>query len=153
MIDYCTQDTYTLTWLTCSDKWESSLQLCHNGRDGISSHQPHDFLLKRLFRRRSKKTSKLRATALCKGIHRWPANSLHKGPVTRKMFPFDDVIKFSWCLMQTNISTWQILNFVNATGICDSSGLGIWGILIVYHGISLSLRVTQNRSTYTDKIL
>ena len=26
------------------------------------------------------------------GIHRWPANSPHKGPVTRKMFPFDDVI-------------------------------------------------------------
>ena len=25
------------------------------------------------------------------GIHRWPMNSTHKGPVTRKMFPFDDV--------------------------------------------------------------
>ena len=25
------------------------------------------------------------------GIHRWPMNSLHKGPVTRKMVPFDDV--------------------------------------------------------------
>ena len=28
-----------------------------------------------------------------RGIHRWPVNSPHKGPVTRKMFPFDDVIK------------------------------------------------------------
>ena len=26
------------------------------------------------------------------GIHRWPVSSPHKGPVTRKMFPFDDVI-------------------------------------------------------------
>ena len=26
------------------------------------------------------------------GIHRGPGNSPHKGPVTRKMFPFDDVI-------------------------------------------------------------
>ena len=26
------------------------------------------------------------------GIHQWSVNSLHKGPVTRKMFPFDDVI-------------------------------------------------------------
>ena len=26
------------------------------------------------------------------GIHPWPLNSPHKGPVTRKMFPFDDVI-------------------------------------------------------------
>ena len=24
-------------------------------------------------------------------IHRWPVNSPHKGPVTRKIFPFDDV--------------------------------------------------------------
>ena len=30
--------------------------------------------------------------ALVRGIHRWPVNSPHKGPVTRKMFPFDDVI-------------------------------------------------------------
>ena len=27
-----------------------------------------------------------------RGIHRWPVNSLHKWPVTRKIFPFDDVI-------------------------------------------------------------
>ena len=28
------------------------------------------------------------------GIHRGPVNSPHKGPVTRKMFPFDDVIMY-----------------------------------------------------------
>ena len=42
------------------------------------------------FRGRSKKTSNLRAFVL--GIHRWPVNSPHKRPVTRKMFLFDDVI-------------------------------------------------------------
>ena len=30
--------------------------------------------------------------AVVRGIHRWPVNSPHKGPVTRKMFPFDDAI-------------------------------------------------------------
>ena len=30
--------------------------------------------------------------AVVRGIPRWPMNSPHKGPVTRKMFPFDDVI-------------------------------------------------------------
>ena len=30
------------------------------------------------------------------GIHRDPVNSPHKGPVTRKMFPFDDVIMNTW---------------------------------------------------------
>ena len=39
----------------------------HNGHDSVSNHQPHDCLLKRLFRRRSKKTSKLRVTGLCAG--------------------------------------------------------------------------------------
>ena len=33
----------------------------------VSNHQPCNFLLKRLFRRRSKKTSKLRVTGLCAG--------------------------------------------------------------------------------------
>ena len=30
--------------------------------------------------------------AFVRGIHRWPVISPHKWPVTRKMFPFDDVI-------------------------------------------------------------
>ena len=35
--------------------------------DGVTNHQPHNCLLNRLFRRRSKKTSKLRVTGLCEG--------------------------------------------------------------------------------------
>ena len=30
--------------------------------------------------------------ALVKGIHCWPMNSMHKGPVTQKMLPFDEFI-------------------------------------------------------------
>ena len=45
----------------------SPLQWRHNGRDGVSNHQPLDCLLNRLFRRRSKKTSKLRVTGFCAG--------------------------------------------------------------------------------------
>ena len=30
--------------------------------------------------------------AFVRGIHRWPVNSPHEGTVTRKMFPFDEVI-------------------------------------------------------------
>ena len=68
------------------------LQWCHNDHDGVSNHQPHDCLLNRLFRRRSKKTSKLRVTGLCVGNSPGPVNSPHKGPITRKRCPFDDVI-------------------------------------------------------------
>ena len=45
----------------------SVLQWRHNGFDGVSIHQAHDCLLSRLFRHRSKKTSKLRVTGLCVG--------------------------------------------------------------------------------------
>ena len=69
-----------------------SLRWRHNERDSVSNHQPHDWLLNGLFRRRSKKTSKLRVTGLCVGSSPGPVNSPHKGPVTRKIFPFDDVI-------------------------------------------------------------
>ena len=46
---------------------EEALNWRHNWRDDVSNHQPHDCLLNRLFRRRSKKTAKLRVTGLCEG--------------------------------------------------------------------------------------
>ena len=65
----------------------------HNWRDGVSNHQPHDCLLNHSFGHRSKKTPKPRVTDLCEWwIHRWLVNCPYKWPVTRKMFPFDDVI-------------------------------------------------------------
>ena len=73
-----------------------SLHWRHNDHYGVSNHQPHSCLLNRLFRRRS---SKFHVTGLCVGNSPGPVNSPHKGPVTRKMFPFDDVImdKCRWC--------------------------------------------------------
>ena len=44
-----------------------SLHWRHDGRDGVSNHQLHDCLLNCLFRRRSKKISKIRVTGLCAG--------------------------------------------------------------------------------------
>ena len=56
---------YTTDYLFC--RHFTILQWRHNERDGISHHQPHDYLLNRLFRRRSKKTSEHRVTGLCVG--------------------------------------------------------------------------------------
>ena len=56
----------------------------HNGCDGVSNHQPHDCLHKRVFRRRSKETSKFRVTGLCERNSLGAVNSPHKRPVTRK---------------------------------------------------------------------
>ena len=80
---------------------EGPLQWRHNEHDGVSYHQPHDCLLNCLFRRRSKKTSKLCITGLCEGNS--PVNSPHKRPVMRKMFPFDDVI-MTWVKPNSTIA-------------------------------------------------
>ena len=75
---------------------DSALHWRHNGRDCVSNHRPYDCLLNRLFKRRSKKTSKLRVTGLCAGNSPGPVNSPHKWPAARKMFPFDDVVMVTW---------------------------------------------------------
>ena len=42
--------------------------------------------------------------AFVRGIHRWPMDSPLKGPLTRKMFPFDDVImSFHWTMGDVGI--------------------------------------------------
>ena len=74
-----------------------SLRWRHNEHHCVSNHHHYHCLLNRLFGCRSKKISKLRVTGLCGGIHRGPVNSPHKGPMTRKMFPFDDVIMMYRC--------------------------------------------------------
>ena len=52
-----------------------------NGRNSVSYYQPHDCLLNRLFRRRSKKTSNHRITGLCvghsPGTGEFPAQMAH----------------------------------------------------------------------------
>ena len=47
--------------------------------------------------------------AFVRGIHRWPTNSPHKGPVTWRMFPFDDVV----IIQHTDISwtSWELVIF------------------------------------------
>ena len=47
--------------------FSNTLQWRHNEHNCVSNRQPHDCLLNRLFRRRSMKTSKPRATGLCVG--------------------------------------------------------------------------------------
>ena len=45
------------------------------------------------------------------GIHRGPVNSPHKWPVTRQMFPFDDVI------MKNNLKLWHLCG--ESTSVVD----------------------------------
>ena len=66
------------------------LQWRHNDHDSVSNHQPHGCLLNRLFRRRSKKTSKLRVTGLC------VVNSPGTGEFSAQMASYAENVSIWW---------------------------------------------------------
>ena len=90
-----------------AELWRFPLQWRHNEYDGVSNHQLHGCLLNLLFRRRSKKTPKLRVTGLCAGnspvTGEYPAEMASNA----EMFPFDDVI-----VLSGQISYWINNGFV-----------------------------------------
>ena len=67
-----------------------ALRWRHNEHDGISNHQPDDCLLNRLFRRRSKETSKLCVIGLCAG------NSLVTGEFLALMASNTENVSIWW---------------------------------------------------------
>ena len=62
-----TADAATTTQADSPSYSITALQWRHNEHRGVSNHQPHDCLLDRLFKRRSKNTSKLRVNGFCVG--------------------------------------------------------------------------------------
>ena len=68
----------------------STLRWRHNDQAGVSNHQPHGCLLNRLFRRKSKKTSKLRVTGLCAG------NSPGTGEFPAQMASYAENVSIWW---------------------------------------------------------
>ena len=84
-----------------------SLQWRHNERDGVSNHRRLDGLLNSMVCSAS--------LACVRGIHRSPVNSPHKGPVTQKMLPFDDVIM--WIAV---VPIWRPCNDINWLVSCTA---------------------------------
>ena len=119
-----------------------TLQWRHNGHDSISNHQPHDCFLNRLFRRRSKKTSKLHITGLCAG------NSPGTGEFPVQMASNAENVSIWWCHhdtykcfvnlnMHVFVSCQQLSNVlafyprpVLAFGYCRCLCLSVWASII-----------------------
>ena len=78
--------------------------------------------------------------AFVQGIHRGPANSPHKWPETRKMFPFDDVI-MTFCKIQL---TFQI-KWPDIVWEWCIEGRTIIQQLKYYVGISITISVASRR--------
>ena len=91
-----------------------SIQLCHNERDSVSNHRRLDCLLDRLFRRRTKKTSKLRVTGLCEGNQSVTRGFTSQRDSNAKLFSFGDIITCT----AYSISLWH--SFCFSLVLCDS---------------------------------
>ena len=67
-----------------------------------------------------------------RGIHRWPVkstvNSMHKGPVMRKMFPFDDIIK---CNLVTHVTDKIFEHFLWNCSLVQATELHWWWVMLV----------------------
>ena len=87
-----------------------------------------------------RKRQKSASLAFVRGIHRWPVNSPHKGPVTRKTFHFDDVIMqtFNQDIDNRTPALWDILN------VDENSLLTRWSLGYV-------TSKTYIRTYFTDK--
>ena len=75
---------------TRCENHQYSLRWRHNDHAGVSNHQPHSCLLNRLFRRKSKKISKLRVTGLCAG------NSPGTGEFPAQMASYAENVSIWW---------------------------------------------------------
>ena len=103
----------------------------HNELDGVSDHQPHNCLLSRLFRRRSKKPSKLRVTGLCAG------NSPGTGEFPAQKASNAENVSIWWRHCYVAIcdrrNLWRCRNlwlkvsqFVTDVAICDGKCRNLW---------------------------
>ena len=89
--------------------------------------------------------------AFVRGIHRSPVNSPHKGPVTRKMFPFDDVIMFN--LQNTPdispVRTRYGMSFVSMDRVITGINYIVWVLLSFIWNTYTSIVILSFKTVYS----
>ena len=123
-----------------------SLRWRHNDHDGVSNHQPHHCLLNRLFRRRSKKTPKLRVTGLCGG------NSPGTGEFPAQMASNAENVYIWWRHHVASLSrhwpfVWGIHRsplLVQFTGIWVTRTRYVWPRQDLYNDMPITAKSTEN---------
>ena len=116
---------------------QNALRWRHNDHAGVSNHQPRGCLLNRLFRRKSKKTSKLRVTGLCAG------NSPGTGEFPAQMASYAENVSI-WWRHHGSISLKGSQQTHGQAFVCP-----LWVQYIVWHVVLLS----QSRDTRCRVIL
>ena len=112
-----------------------TLQWRHSGRDSVSNHRPHDCLLNRWFRRRSKRTSKLRVTGLCAG------NSPGTGEFPAQMASNAENVSI-W---------WRHHEYSRSNHVVPPHSCFVWVAAVVESIIQLRIHFCCNWFRYTQK--
>ena len=82
--------------------------------------------------------------AFVRGIHRSPVNSPHKGPVPRKMFPFDDIIMYYiWYITPKHNLLWLKWNIFATVLILRA----------IWQKLALKIQTSFFKITYTQSVL
>ena len=102
-----------------------TLQWHHNSQDGVSNHLTYRCLLNRLFSADQRKQQSSASLAFVREIPRRPANSPHKWPVTRKFFPFDNVI-MSCSPVKYNYEDLRYGRNGHNNGVCSLHSVKSW---------------------------
>ena len=138
------------------------LQWRHNGRDDVSNSNVYSGADQR-------KHQSSASLGFVWEIHRWPVNSSHKWPVTRRMLPFDDVITLMHVVNHSTIAgqlwcsnIWHNSRFVSPSPrhVQISFIFGVWPFcltdLFLFMSIELdggmdkSWCIYQNNSSPSD---
>ena len=107
-----------------------TLQWRHNERDGVSNHHPHDCLLNLLFRRRSKKTSKLRVTGVGSEFPSQRASYVEDVFIwwRHHVFSMFREITCQWRL--SDLTAWFLINLFSMNIFCQNFGIYCWHVSV-----------------------
>ena len=129
----------------------------HIERDRVSNHWRLDCLRSRLFRRRSKKTSKLHVTGLCEGNPPVTGEFPSQGASNMDFFPFDDVIII--IVFQIKLSgghskqDFSLFNRLSIDNTIDTDGYGsMWwkvNMWVFFHADNATFRERARVRMYT----
>ena len=100
-----------------------TLQWQHNECDGVSNHRVSISWSSVCLGADQIKHQSSASLAFVRGIHRWVMDSPHKGPVTRKMFPFHDVIMQQIDVEGSNKAAMSTVNIYQDTCCCHIGDL------------------------------
>ena len=128
------------------------LQLRHNEPNGVSNHLRLDCLLNQLFRRKSKKTSKLRVTGLCEG------NSPVTGEFPAQRTNNAENVSFWWrhhiVLIFLSLPTISYTTYRRVTTHCIVSLQNIWfSICITYAIISFIKCILRVQQAHVEELV